>query len=680
MTRLPADHPLSRVVLPHLGADQGTDVSLKRLRGSRPVFRFSLDGNGVGLVGKFFADQVPTTPQDRSLAQEYQNYLAAQDLGLTAAGLIPRLVGRSPGVRLGLLLEGISGPDLDYYLSEAAEDRGPETCLHKLANLAELLAFFHSRPLIPEPVSPAPVFAYFQKIQGQLKNLGLLSPEDAEFLADAGREWPRVWAAFPDRQVLLHGDATPTNFLFPNGRAVAVDLERLRVGDRLFDLSWVAGELRHAWGWRGRDFAASETAIQTFFRSYLKALPADADPHPAPFRPQPLVHGPGGAAHRPEFLPFLGVPPGPGGRGPTLSRALSEAFMKTVLILAGSDPGAGAGLQQDLKTATLLGVYGLTVVTALTVQNSLGVQAVHPVAADVAAAQLDAVLDDFPVNAVKIGMVGTGAIVRIIARRLRDLPEIPPVVLDPVLAAGRGGALLDEEGLALLKSELFPLATILTPNVPEAERLSGLAIDTPAHLEDAARKLQALGPAWVLAKGGHLAGEPVDVLTDGKNAYHLPGTRLAAPHNHGSGCLLATALAAHLAQGLTVPEAVNQARELVRSALRHGLPLGQGVGPVNPYAPFAREMAKYNVLEELQAAAARLVREDISPLIPEVMSNLGYALPYAEGPEHVAAFPGRILKTPQGTLVPASPPLGPPATSPRSSLPPKKPSPSFGPP
>jgi hydroxymethylpyrimidine kinase / phosphomethylpyrimidine kinase / thiamine-phosphate diphosphorylase len=332
--------------------------------------------------------------------------------------------------------------------------------------------------------------------------------------------------------------------------------------------------------------------------------------------------------------------------------------MKTVLIVAGSDPGSGAGLQQDLKTATLLGVYGLTAVTAITVQNSLGVQAVQPVADDLLGAQLDALLTDFSVAAVKIGMVGTGANVRALARRLRDLSELPPVVLDPVLAAGRGGALLEDEGIGLLKAELFPLTTILTPNVPEAGRLTGRTIDSPAHLEEAARELQALGPAWVLAKGGHLQGDPVDVLTDGNHAYHLPGTRLTAPHNHGSGCLLSSALAAHLAQGATVPEAVNQARELVRAALRHGLPLGQGVGPVNPYAPFAREQARYQVLEELQAAAARLVREDISPLIPEVMSNLGYALPYAEGLEHVAAFPGRLLKTPHGTLAPAPPAFG----------------------
>ncbi len=331
--------------------------------------------------------------------------------------------------------------------------------------------------------------------------------------------------------------------------------------------------------------------------------------------------------------------------------------MKTVLIIAGSDPGAGAGLQQDLKTVTLLGAYGLTVVTALTVQNSQGVSAVHPVAPEVVAAQLDAVLSDFPVAAVKVGMLATPGIVRLVAERLRGLNGVP-VVLDPVLAAGRGLPLLEEAGLAALKEELFSLAYLLTPNAPEAARLTGLPVETPEDLEAAARRLQALGPRWVLAKGGHLAGEPVDVLTDGTNAHHLPGERLDAPHNHGSGCLLASACAAGLAQGLALPEAVNRARTLTAQALTYGLPLGRGVGPVNPYAPFARDLARHQVLAALQAAAARLVHEDLSPLIPEVMTNLGYAAPYPEGPQDVAAFPGRIIKTPQGVLIPAPPAFG----------------------
>ena len=330
--------------------------------------------------------------------------------------------------------------------------------------------------------------------------------------------------------------------------------------------------------------------------------------------------------------------------------------MKTVLIIAGSDPGAGAGLQQDLKVATLMGVYGLTVVTALTVQNSLGVTAVHPVAPEVVAAQLDAVLSDFPVAAVKVGMLATPELASTVAQKLKGLDA--PLVLDPVLAAGGGFPLLEEDGIAILKEALFPQTFLLTPNAPEAARLTGLTVQTPADLEEAARRLQSLGPRWVLAKGGHLPGEPVDVLTDGNNVYRLPGVRLAAPNHHGGGCLLASACAAGLAQGLSVPETVNQARELTAQALKYGLPLGQGTGPVNPYAPFARDLARPEVLAALQAAASRLKQGGIEPLIPEVMSNLGYATPYPEGPQDVAAFPGRILRSPQGLLIPAPPAFG----------------------
>jgi aminoglycoside phosphotransferase (APT) family kinase protein len=186
------------------------------------------------------------------------------------------MLGRSPGERLGVLLEGIPGPDLDHYLQEAAQGRGWENCLQKVSRLAELLACFHTRPLPREEVSPEPALAYFQKLRGQLQDQGLLSPAEAEAFAREGQAWEEILWGYADVQVLLHGDATPTNFLFPDSRAVAVDLERLRPGDRLFDLSWVAGELRHAWGWRGQDFGESEAAIQCFFGAYLAALPGDA--------------------------------------------------------------------------------------------------------------------------------------------------------------------------------------------------------------------------------------------------------------------------------------------------------------------------------------------------------------------------------------------------------------------
>jgi hydroxymethylpyrimidine kinase/phosphomethylpyrimidine kinase len=261
------------------------------------------------------------------------------------------------------------------------------------------------------------------------------------------------------------------------------------------------------------------------------------------------------------------------------------------------------------------------------------------------------------VDAVKVGMLATPEIVRTVAQRLKNL-ETTPMVLDPVLAAGGGFPLLTADGVAVLKEELFPLTYLLTPNAPEAARLTGLEVRTPQDLAEAARRLQALGPRWVLAKGGHLPGEPVDVLTDGKNVYHLPGVRLEAPHHHGSGCLLASGVAAGLAQGLSLPEAVERARNLTAQALKYGLPLGRGTGPVNPYAPFARDLARPEVLAALQRAGARLEQEGIEPLIPEVMTNLGYATPYPEGPQDVAAFPGRILRGPQGLIIPAPPAFG----------------------
>jgi hydroxymethylpyrimidine/phosphomethylpyrimidine kinase len=254
-------------------------------------------------------------------------------------------------------------------------------------------------------------------------------------------------------------------------------------------------------------------------------------------------------------------------------------------------------------------------------------------------------------------MLANADIVGTVARRLKEYkPEF--LVVDPVLAASSGAALLDPEGVAVLKEEIFPLTYLLTPNAPEAAQLAGMEVNTAADLEEAARRIKNLGPEWVLAKGGHLPGELVDVLTDGINAYHLRGPRLAAPHGHGSGCALAAALAAHLARGLALPEAVSQARTLVAQSLSWGLPLGRGRGPVNPYAPFARDAARYQVLESLQTAAARLQPEDNNPLIPEVMSNLGYAAPYAEGAEDVAAFPGRLVKSNQGLLIPAPPAFG----------------------
>lgn len=330
--------------------------------------------------------------------------------------------------------------------------------------------------------------------------------------------------------------------------------------------------------------------------------------------------------------------------------------MKTLLIIAGSDPSAGAGLQQDLKVATLLGVYGLTVTTAITVQNSQGVQGLEPVAPELVAAQLRALLSDLPVAAVKIGMLATAGVVREVAALLRQLAV--PIVVDPVLAASDGSPLLDEAGVEVLRQAVLPLATVLTPNLAEASRLTGRKIADVAGMAAAAQELLQMGAQAVLIKGGHLPGAPVDVLADGHSLYELPGERLDSRHTHGTGCALAAALAACLAQGQTLPEAVNRARELVAEAIRWGLPLGPGRGPVNTAAPFRREQERYQVLQTLAAAGRRLQESDMTALIPEVQSNLGYATVYPRGPQDVAAFPGRILRTPQGLLIPLAPAFG----------------------
>jgi aminoglycoside phosphotransferase len=254
-------------------ADVGPDGLLpEALPSSRGVYRFTL-ADGEAVVGKFFGAYPPRSPLDWGLAHEYANYLRVAALGVdNGRGLIPRLLGRRPEVGLGLLLKAAPGPDLDHLLAAACQHGDMAPLLAALEQLAGLLAAFHSRPLPLRAAPPGPALTYFAKVLNQLDGLGLLTHGDRQALAAQLPGWEARLAQLPDRQVLVHGDATPTNFLFPDGRAVAVDLERLRAGDRLWDLSWVAGELKHAWGWRTGNLDAAEPAIGHFFRAYLAAL------------------------------------------------------------------------------------------------------------------------------------------------------------------------------------------------------------------------------------------------------------------------------------------------------------------------------------------------------------------------------------------------------------------------
>ncbi len=268
------------------------------------------------------------------------------------------------------------------------------------------------------------------------------------------------------------------------------------------------------------------------------------------------------------------------------------------LTIAGSDSGAGAGIQADLKAMSALGVFATTVVTAVTAQNSAEVTAVHPVPTAVVDAQLAAVLDDFDVAAVKTGMLATAATVRLVAERAAA-GLLPSLVVDPVMVASTGRRLLDDDAVATYRDALVPRALVVTPNLFEAAILAGVELSGATDVDtmvDLAARVHRLGPTWVLVKGGHLPGvhgadagpapdRVADVLFDGHEVTVLDGTRVATRNNHGTGCSLASATAARLAAGDDVPTAVSRAKAFVHAALSGaaGWDLGRGHGPLDPF-------------------------------------------------------------------------------------------------
>ena len=317
--------------------------------------------------------------------------------------------------------------------------------------------------------------------------------------------------------------------------------------------------------------------------------------------------------------------------------------MKRVLTIAGSDSGGGAGIQADLKVITLLGGYGMSVLTALTAQNTTGVQAIHEVPAPFVAKQIDSVLSDIGADAIKTGMLANNEIIGVVAKKIKQY-RIRKVVVDPVMVAKSGDLLLRKDAQEGLVKHLIPLAMVVTPNLMEASVLTGSAVDSLDGMRRAADRILRMGAKHVVVKGGHLQGTATDLLYDGKEYYEIRGARIQRENTHGTGCTFASAIATLLASGETVPEAVRKAKILITQAIRYGLPLGKGTGPTNPFAYVLREMERYRVIQELKTAMARLKEGKVGSLIPEVASNLGYALPYAEGAEDVAAFPGRIVR------------------------------------
>jgi hydroxymethylpyrimidine/phosphomethylpyrimidine kinase len=257
--------------------------------------------------------------------------------------------------------------------------------------------------------------------------------------------------------------------------------------------------------------------------------------------------------------------------------------MKQVLTIAGSDSGGGAGIQADLKALAANGVFGLSVITSITAQNTKGVTAVYNLPVPIIEAQLDAVFDDFEVAAVKTGMLSSAAIVDAVSRKLLEY-KVSTLVVDPVMVAKSGHALLQPEAVERVKAALIPLALVVTPNIHEAERLSGLTITSQADARAAAKVIQKLGCRNVLIKGGHLLAEKgTDLLYDGRFFNLYKGEFIDTPHTHGTGCTFASALAGQLAKGKPLPEAVHTAKTYITEAIRHHLAIGHGKGPTNPF-------------------------------------------------------------------------------------------------
>ena len=258
-----------------------------------------------------------------------------------------------------------------------------------------------------------------------------------------------------------------------------------------------------------------------------------------------------------------------------------EAPRPRALTIAGSDSGGGAGIQADLKTFSAFGVYGASAITAITAQNTVGVRAVFEIPAEIVAAQIDAVLDDIGADAAKTGMLSSAPIIEAVADRLRAR-SFAPLVVDPVMVAKSGDTLLRPEAMRALVELVLPMATVITPNAPEATVLSGVEVRDAASAREAARRIHALGPALVIVKGGHLDGERSDdLLFDGRSFEILSGRRIDTPHTHGTGCTFSAAIAACLARGMEPLAAAREARAYLQGAIEHAEPLGAGRGPVN---------------------------------------------------------------------------------------------------
>lgn len=257
--------------------------------------------------------------------------------------------------------------------------------------------------------------------------------------------------------------------------------------------------------------------------------------------------------------------------------------MKTALTIAGSDSSGGAGIQADIKSMSANGVYAMSVITAITAQNTMGVFDIQDVSPEMIEKQIDVIFDDIEVNAVKIGMVSKIESIKAISKALRKINNLPKIVLDPVMVSTSGYKLLSEDAQDTLIKELFPLATLITPNILEAEEILGMKIENIDDMKEAAIRLNKLGSKAVLVKGGHLKDDATDLLYDGVEFTYFRQEKINTKNTHGTGCTLSSAIAANLAKGMTMKEAVSLGKEYITKAIENSFELGKGPGPTNHF-------------------------------------------------------------------------------------------------
>jgi len=256
--------------------------------------------------------------------------------------------------------------------------------------------------------------------------------------------------------------------------------------------------------------------------------------------------------------------------------------IRKALTIAGSDSGAGAGIQADLKTFAAHGVYGTSAITAITAQNTIGVAAVLAVTPKLVGAQIDAIIADIGAHAVKTGMLANTAIIGLVANKIRQ-HRLMNIVVDPVMVATSGDLLIEKSAVAALRSKLVPLASVVTPNIPEAEALTGMKLGSAEDIKEAAKRIVKMGAKTVLIKGGHLKGSAMDLFYDGKKFTALNAPRIGTKNTHGTGCTLSAAIAANLANGENIVAAVTNAKRYITDALRHSYRIGAGHSPVHHF-------------------------------------------------------------------------------------------------